>query len=166
MYDLLRCPPFTYHAFHSSLPSQVVFECAVFPFWPFPSEGTGPRPSPSYLAFSALPLPSPASFWCSRETTAAGGRWPRRDRGRLALRGRRTPKWSSGTVQSVEDLSFLHTNLCNACIVDVDAHRFCFFLFYSEGSGNLWCIFFYFPVTVLFVFLPSPFPNPCLSKDP
>lgn len=41
---------------------------------------------------------------------------------------------------------------CHACVVDVDVTASSFF--YSEGSGNLWCIFFYFPVTVF----PPPFP--------
>lgn len=45
--------------------------------------------------------------------------------------------------------------LCNACIVGVNAHGF----FKSGGSGNLWCIFSIFPVTLFFlplsVFLPT-----------
>lgn len=40
--------------------------------------------------------------------------------------------------------------LCNACIVGVNAHGF----FKSGGSGNLWCIFSIFPVTLFFL-LPS-----------
>lgn len=37
--------------------------------------------------------------------------------------------------------------LCNACIVGVNAHGF----FKSGGSGNLWCIFSIFPVTLFFL---------------
>jgi hypothetical protein len=33
-------------------------------------------------------------------------------------------------VGSFEDFWFLHTSLCNACIIDVDAHSFLVFFFF------------------------------------
>lgn len=165
MYDL-RCPPFTYHCFLqlTSLPGSVRTCSLHLP-------GRFPLKAPT-LVPPHCTLPSPPSLSCHqpcfgvhsrRQPQVAGGPGGPREACftwkestemvcRHHVKRRRSP--------------LLHTNLCNACIVDVDAHGFCFFFFNSEGSGNLWCIFFYFPVTVLFVFLSSPFPYPCLFKDP
>lgn len=151
VYDVLPCPPFPCCSLVllTSLPSNVHMCC--FPLWMMPPEAADP-PVPVRSDFSAS-LSSPASCVPTQRPqgwAASGGR----ERGALRWCGRRVlqlyMKWSVDTW-TARRFRFLHVSLCDACRVDVDAHSFLFL--YSEGSGNLWCICFYFPVT-FFVFLP------------
>lgn len=135
-----------HHLLHTPLPSNVPLCFLLHGHF---SEGTD-LASPRCTLTSLRSPPVIILLGVPQKTAVAGGR------GCLLSCGRRLFHTASvNTWKAVKIASY--KRLCNACIVDVDAHSLFFFL-NSEGSCNCGVFFYYFPVTIFFFFLPNLLP--------